>query len=436
MNVETNSGSANIIHLPISPTPLSFPFPTIDSSDQRRKIKATQMNALRKKQLIYLVAFVSAIFIFLYFRQGSDLYAHLSTKAGDLSFSHGNRSHDHEKHPISRTNSPFKDPAKPLQISPHQKIQRTDLIPADTTVKASVTSVHSSTAEKLMCPKYVVEFVINATDTKDECDGLRKAYDFVCNGSKSQTTDEKPPNTSIHRRLMGVLFVDWKAYYKKHRVQQYESSANLVIGGYHRGLLEDEGSQSDISPENEDFHTPLSPVLPSDDEDEIADEIAAGALSLNADLVDIPQTIMEDETPGISGTTVNQSDHISTVQQVSSVIPPVYETQTCCKSILQVFHELCDSGDDEGYDDKRLFVIVLVIALCGMVKSLIRHFHIRWLPEAGGCILVGVFGGLFMRFFPNMDFGFQHDLFLRLMVPPIGECRAEYQTHSYCYSFL
>jgi hypothetical protein len=29
------------------------------------------------------------------------------------------------------------------------------------------------------------------------------------------------------------------------------------------------------------------------------------------------------------------------------------------------------------------------MACCGVVKSLIRHFRILWLPEAAGCILVG-----------------------------------------------
>ena len=67
-----------------------------------------------------------------------------------------------------------------------------------------------------------------------------------------------------------------------------------------------------------------------------------------------------------------------------------------------------DNPDDEEYADRRLFVIVLVIALCGLIKSLIRHFKIRWLPEAGGCILVGVVGGLFLELLPNIDFAFSH----------------------------
>jgi len=106
---------------------------------------------------------------------------------------------------------------------------------------------------------------------------------------------------------------------------------------------------------------------------------------------------------------------------VSAVIndPASVEARTCCASILNVFHEHCDHPDAEELTDTRLFTIVFVIAFCGMVKSLIRHFRIRWLPEAGGCILVGVLGGIILQFFPHYDFGFDGDMFLRVMVPPI-----------------
>jgi len=62
---------------------------------------------------------------------------------------------------------------------------------------------------------------------------------------------------------------------------------------------------------------------------------------------------------------------------------------------------------------------VCVIALCGIVKSMIRHYKLRWLPEAGGCILVGVVGGIILHFLPHIDFAFHHEVFLRIMVPPI-----------------
>ena len=76
---------------------------------------------------------------------------------------------------------------------------------------------------------------------------------------------------------------------------------------------------------------------------------------------------------------------------VSSVLndPTSVEARTCCTSILNVFHENCNYEPEEELSDSRLFVVILIIAVCGVVKSLIRHFTIRWLPEAAGCILVG-----------------------------------------------
>jgi hypothetical protein len=69
--------------------------------------------------------------------------------------------------------------------------------------------------------------------------------------------------------------------------------------------------------------------------------------------------------------------------------PTSIEARTCCASILSVYHENCSTDDQEQLSDSRLFFVVFVLAVCGMVKSLIRHFKILWLPEAAGCILVG-----------------------------------------------
>jgi hypothetical protein len=69
--------------------------------------------------------------------------------------------------------------------------------------------------------------------------------------------------------------------------------------------------------------------------------------------------------------------------------PSSQEALKCCASILSVYHELCSTDVEEQVSDARLFFFVFVLALCGMVKSLIRHFKVLWLPEAAGCILVG-----------------------------------------------
>jgi hypothetical protein len=101
--------------------------------------------------------------------------------------------------------------------------------------------------------------------------------------------------------------------------------------------------------------------------------------------------------------------------------PKSVEARTCCASILSVFHEHCDPTTTgvEDYSDRRLLVVVFVITVCGMVKSVIRHLNIRWLPEAGGCILVGVLGYVILSHMPHVQFAFDGDMFLRIMVPPI-----------------
>lgn len=101
--------------------------------------------------------------------------------------------------------------------------------------------------------------------------------------------------------------------------------------------------------------------------------------------------------------------------------PKSVEARTCCASILSVFHEHCDPTTTgiEDYSDRKLLVIVFVVTLCGIIKSIIRYFNIRWLPEAGGCILVGVMGYLILQNVSYVQYAFDGDMFLRIMVPPI-----------------
>jgi hypothetical protein len=69
--------------------------------------------------------------------------------------------------------------------------------------------------------------------------------------------------------------------------------------------------------------------------------------------------------------------------------PSSVEARTCCASILNVYHENCSVDAEQDNSDSQLVFVVCVMACCGVVKSLIRHFRILWLPEAAGCILVG-----------------------------------------------
>lgn len=310
--------------------------------------------------------------------------------------------------------------------------------------------IEKSAAEMLQCPAGVINFVINATDAKDECDGLRKAFDQTCGGEK-----EKEQSSKGLRRMLSEIYEN-----DPNDTSCWNESLKSVISGINaqfRRLLETEedSQEHQMASEVEDDDTtdttekidekkdekietkPLSPSLPTGS-NHMSDQMAEDALGLNSELTDIAKAIeeignstetFEKDKKSNKGKNKNDKDEgskptkdiTSTAVAVSAIMnnPEVIETQSCCRSILQVFHEECDNPDDEEYADRRLFVIVCVIAICGMIKSLIRHFNIRWLPEAGGCILVGVVGGLFLKILPNMDFAFSHDMFLRVMVPPI-----------------
>lgn len=350
----------------------------------------------------------------------------------------------HDRHDDNHNDLPNYAPLQSRNNDKATKIHETSTHKANT--KEEVES--KSAAEKLVCPQPVTNFVINATDAKDECDGLRKAFDKTCawNG-------ENPG-----RRLSLVSETENVSWIQI--LKQYTQRITPTLSSRRR--LEDQ-----TSPENEDDvksemtgtsqpgtlktnenngMTHISPSLPTGT-GHMSDQMAADALGMNSELSDIAKAIEElgnathshnpadvhpDESSASQHYNPNNQvevedesnkDLTSAAVAVSAIInnPEMIEIQTCCKSILQVFHDECDNVEGEETSDKRLFVIVCVIALCGLIKSLIRHFRIRWLPEAGGCILVGVVGGLFLKLLPNIDFAFSHDMFLRVMVPPIGK---------------
>ncbi len=314
-----------------------------------------------------------------------------------------------------------------------------------------------SAAEALVCPQAVINFVINATDAKDECDGLRKAFDQTCAWSGEEPDGKR-------RRLLEDDSIPQTASWIRY-LKQYTQSITPKITSKRRRRLDEKTLSSEVEDDNKyettepvtkskeekdksSSHgtgmTHISPSLPTGT-GHMTDKMAGDALGMNSELSDIAKAIEElgnvthshhssDEEHSDSSTHAGSKDTkegsgdedskdlTSAAVAVSAIInnPEVIEIQTCCRSILQVFHEECDNPEGEEYADRRLFVIVCVIGLCGLIKSLIRHFRIRWLPEAGGCILVGVVGGLFLKLLPNIDFAFSHDMFLRVMVPPIG----------------
>ena len=340
----------------------------------------------------------------------------------------------------------------------------------DTSVKqiSSRYSVPLHAAEALQCRESVVNFVINATDGKDECVGLQKAFDQTC-GVGVTVADS---GSAGDRRLKGKRKKRWAQdvlstayFYRKWKVWLYRASrwTYLTVAWMGNFLATGETDGSD-------------PFFFA--EDEIVEAWSQAEYLVEQDLdqyvyLDIIQS-WQRQRPAISrhlqenenNTSVNvtkHSLHIPTAQKHASehVVDqtlslhqgdnhvdtpanvthdvakpqndpaksaktqqpvPVYDPadlRRCCASILNVYHENCSTDDEETISDSRLFFVVCVMAACGTVKSLIRYYKVLWLPEAAGCILVGVASGYIVMFFPHHDLSFDGHWFLRIMVPPI-----------------
>lgn len=373
------------------------------------------------------------------------------------------------------------------KLQPFPVIQYDD----DNIPKAVAGSIlHASDA--LLCRDSVIDYVINATDLKDECDGLKKAFTKYC------ADEDEPALTARRRRLTKeqmiaernsnpVVRLQQRLYYISKRWYSRWNAPDTSMFMVEDKVLEawDDASLEvrngwDLLYRNEDIAAILSPIdfsrncsdealdlavlralaendvdrndrksppkNPSrrdeesndeDDDEESSDEEGPGmesevekapdaqnktiaskdtsnkhkanlALPIkNRHISDkmLSETLMLQQDQKILKAVQNQTNHTvaqadaaaskkavsDAADMVSNILndPTSVEARTCCTSILNVFHESCSVDDEEELSDSRLFVSVVVIAFCGLVKSLIRHFSVRWLPEAAGCILVG-----------------------------------------------
>jgi len=97
------------------------------------------------------------------------------------------------------------------------------------------------------------------------------------------------------------------------------------------------------------------------------------------------------------------------------------EKWRCCRFIDNHYSRQCVRA--ERLASLSLLGIVSVLILCAFVKTLIQGYQLHWLPEAGGCILVGAaFGTVLRILLPNHEFSvgtFDDDLFLFILLPPI-----------------
>lgn len=102
-------------------------------------------------------------------------------------------------------------------------------------------------------------------------------------------------------------------------------------------------------------------------------------------------------------------------------IDDFFEEFQCCKVISHYYSSRCLYH--QQFASLSLLGIVAVLILCSLVKTLITTLQLNWLPEAGGCILVGaVVGAGLTTQLPQyqMNLGtFNDDLFLFILLPPI-----------------
>ena len=316
--------------------------------------------------------------------------------------------------------------------------------------------LHASDA--LLCRESIIDYVINATDLKDECDGLKKAYTTNCVADEQNEEPEAPLGSSSSRRRLPKIKEENSVIYLQHRLfhwsrdirswwlkaptpvfmsedrilDEWDDAAYEVEQGwdlslYHqediiRMLRSDEDNVESNRKQNDDVNSSeYKPLIMTVEQEKplpnpnktkaiINKPLANLALPITSKHVSdkaLTGTLMLQQDNNLMNAVKNQTNTTVTEAQaeaqvsskavsdaadmISNILndPTSVEARTCCTSILNTFHENCSVDEEEELSDKRLFVGVAVVAFCGLVKSLIRNFRIRFLPEAAGCILVG-----------------------------------------------
>jgi hypothetical protein len=289
-------------------------------------------------------------------------------------------------------------------------------------------------ADSLICRKSVVNFVINATDAKDECEGLKKAFDKTCSndntGEEGHRTLKRSRRFSEKaqyiNRIRLFLYYNSKAFFRMANsilgrerpfffaedeiTDAYDDAVCLVTQDMdsllHQDLqrqwrrqrtleeLKDSEYMGIIS--NTTIVAKPKPLLDIPTANQhISDKVSAEMLLLHQgedSLQKVANQSLSKQTSDARDDAAKSSKAVSDANAAVNILlndPTSIEARTCCASILNVYHENCSKDDEEEMSDSRLFFVVFVMALCGMVKSLIRHFKILWLPEAAGCIIVG-----------------------------------------------
>lgn len=97
-----------------------------------------------------------------------------------------------------------------------------------------------------------------------------------------------------------------------------------------------------------------------------------------------------------------------------------YNHFSCCLSLKNHYDSYCN--ESELITNSHLLLVAGILLLCEMMKSLIKSKKLHWLPEAGGCMIVGMAVGALAHILPDInleDLSFDEDLFLAVLLPPI-----------------
>lgn len=303
-------------------------------------------------------------------------------------------------------------------------------------------------AEVLACKDSVLNYVINATDTKDECDGLTKAFEKTCNTARKQVAPEQR-----RRRLRDKLQTSqtWQhiPFWLSCQYQTFVSRTSSAFFFFADEAVADAWEQASylvdhqldddmvytqssihrriLQQQNRNKNTSSFTTDEKEGEEEQLAATEAPKIPTKPISLQVPMGGVSEETLDIIHTNAEIKEHTNETQQqqqqqvvnvesnpklpevsrskdtvpakkdalpVKKVADPPYEPNSregriCCVSILNVYQENCSPVPEDDVSDRRLLFVVFVMAMCCIVKSLIRHFKVLWLPEAAGCILVG-----------------------------------------------
>jgi NhaP-type Na+/H+ and K+/H+ antiporters len=97
-----------------------------------------------------------------------------------------------------------------------------------------------------------------------------------------------------------------------------------------------------------------------------------------------------------------------------------YNHFSCCKSLKSHFNAYCNKS--KVYASRHLLIGAVILLLCEVTKNMIRLQKLHWIPELGGCIIVGLAVGAICHMTPDVqidNYSFDEVLFLHILLPPI-----------------